>query len=139
MFVLDASVAIGWSLPDEHEPYSAKILELVETGKPIVPAIWPEEIANALLCAERRQRISAAGVQEAIRFIAGLRITVSPVVGVGELESRLALAKQFGLTVYDAAYLELAMNEHLPLATVDRRLLKAAREANVPVYLAESR
>lgn len=130
--VLDASVAVAWSMEDEADPYPEFVLDALEEG--IVPGIWPLEVANALLVAERRGRLTRADVEQFLSFLQALPITVeTDVVGraFGEV---LALAREQGLSVYDAAYLNLAMRHGLPLATQDQALRKAADRCGVEVF-----
>ena len=130
--VLDASVALAWCFPDESTPGAERLLDSMAGGSTaIVPAIWPFEVANAMLTAERQKRLSMAQVTAALRNLALLPIAVAGVQLEFILGSVLAVARQSQLTAYDAAYLELALREALPLATLDDRLRRAARNAGV--------
>ena len=130
--VLDASVALAWCFPDESDPLAERLIDSMADGsRAIVPAIWPFEIANALLMAEKRKRISIAQVTAILR-----KLTLLPIaVDVAQTESIfgdvLPVARQQNLTAYDAAYLQLALREALPLATLDDQLRRAARNAGV--------
>ena len=132
-FVLDASVALCWCFEDQSTEYTEAVFELLAEGKKaIVPFIWPLEIANALLSGERRKLITTAQVTSIMEEFSSWTIEVDS-RGVGRVfQQILATARTFGLTTYDAAYLELAMREALPLATVDKDLLKAARAVGIP-------
>lgn len=131
-FVLDASVALAWCFPDESSPGAEKLLDSMAAGsKAIVPAMWPFEVANALLTAERRKRISIAQVTATLKKLALLPIAVDAIQVESVFGDVLAVARQGNLTEYDAAYLELAMREALPLATLDDHLRRAARNAGV--------
>lgn len=130
--VLDASVALAWCFEDETTAYSESILELAETGSEFrVPAIWPFEVANALLAGERRKRVTTAQVTALLGRIAKLAILVEPISAGRAFSPILAVARQQQLTEYDAAYLELALREALPMATLDAKLRRAARSAGV--------
>ena len=130
--VLDASVALAWCFPDESNSGAEKLLDLMADGaKAIVPAIWPFEVANALLTAERRKRLSMAQVTAALRTLTLLPIIVDEVQVESVFGDVLAVARQGQLTEYDAAYLELALREGLPLATLDDQLRRAARHAGI--------
>lgn len=97
----------------------------------VVPAIWALEVGHALLVAERRQRISRA---EAVRFVEILRalpIDVDATRALGAMSSLLSLARQTGVSVYDASYLDLAAAHGRPLATLDKALERAARQIGV--------
>ena len=130
--VLDASVAVAWCFEDEKTPFTEGVLELLSAGTEVlIPAIWPFEVANALLMAERRKRITVAQVTALLQRIAGLPISVEPVDAGRAFESILAVARQQNLTEYDAAYLELALRTGLPLATLDGKLKQTARLVDV--------
>lgn len=130
--VLDASVAVAWCFPDESTPFTEGVLDLLASGtEAITAAIWPFEVANALLMGERRKRISVAQVTTVLLRISALPITVDPIrpdVVFGQI---LSVARQEQLTEYDAAYLELALRQGLPLATLDNGLRRAARNAGI--------
>ncbi len=130
--VLDASVAVAWCFEDENMPFTEGVLDLFSAGTEVLaPAIWPFEVANALLVAERRKRITVAQVTALLRRIAGLPISVEPIEARYAFEQVLSVARQQNLTEYDAAYLELALRAGVPLATLDDKLKQAARLVNV--------
>lgn len=130
-FVLDASTTLAWCFEDEHSVSADKILDLMAVSEALVPTIWPLEVANALLAGERRKRTTEAEVSHRLSLVAELNIRVDEAgtyAGVNEL---VALARSVKLSVYDAAYLWLAMREGLPLATLDSALRLAARRVGV--------
>jgi predicted nucleic acid-binding protein len=130
--VIDASVSMGWCLPDERNYYSDEVLQFaIETGQCVAPALWGLEVRNSLLVALKRGRISNDGVNQAIWFLKNLNIDL---VDTWSYDSVFELAVLFGLTVYDASYLDVALHERLPLATLDRRLAVAATRAGVSVF-----
>jgi predicted nucleic acid-binding protein len=130
--VLDASVAVAWCFEDERTPFTEGVLDLLSAGTEVLaPAIWPFEVANALLVAEQRKRITVAQVTALLRRIAGLPISVEPIEPLRAFEQVLSVARQQNLTEYDAAYLELALRTGLPLATLDGKLKQAARSVDV--------
>jgi predicted nucleic acid-binding protein len=131
-FVLDASVAVAWCFDDESTPFTEGVLDLLSAGAEVLtPAIWPLEVANVLLVAERRKRISVAQVTALLRQIAELPIFVEPIQPDRAFEQILSVARQQQLTEYDAAYVELALRGALPLATLDENLRRAARLAGI--------
>lgn len=132
-FVLDNSVAVVWGFEDEDSAYADRTLELLDTDAAVAPAIWPLEVANAILTGERRGRLSAADTTRFLELLGGLPVVVEDVALAGTLGTVLDVGRAYALTSYDASYLELAMRRGLPLATLDRRLADAAREAGVPL------
>jgi predicted nucleic acid-binding protein len=127
-FVIDASAAAGWLLPDEANQRSFDILELVEQRTSLVPGIWWFEIRNILLTAERKKRITSAVADELLQHLEALPIELE---SDGDARSILALARRHNLTFYDASYLELAVRRKLDLATLDKDLVAAARSENI--------
>ena len=132
-FVVDASVSAGWFLPDEATTFTEAALEATGSQEVWVPALWLLETANLLQSAQRRQRIGTDKRRELAAAAAALRLQVDrePVA----LTAIDELAARFGLSAYDAAYLELALRRSLPLATLDRALAAAMAAAGVPAAL----
>jgi predicted nucleic acid-binding protein len=131
-FVLDASVAVAWCFDDEATKFTEGVLDLISSGaEALVPSIWPLEVANALLVAERSKRIALAKVTALLFRIAGLPISVRPTDPKQSFEQILPMARQQGLPQYDAVYLELAVREGLALATLDGELKRAAQATGV--------
>ena len=132
--VMDGSAALGFLLTDEQAPAARRAIEAMERGTPtFVPSHWPLEVANGLLMAERRKRITRADAAEAIDVLGQLPIDTDAETGRRAWAEVSALARQHGLTVYDAAYLELALRRGAALATSDAALAKAARSAGLQV------
>ena len=132
--VLDASVTLSWCFEDEAHTYGDAVLEYLESGEALVPGIWPLEVGNALLVAERKGRLSKADSARFVTLLGQLPITVeqeSPERMLGEI---IALAREHSLSTYDASYLDLAMRNGLPLATQDSRLLHAAKQCGAEIY-----
>jgi predicted nucleic acid-binding protein len=132
-FVVDASVTLSWHLDDEPNAYSDKILARLAHDPAVVPPVWFLEIANGLLTAERRGRITSAHSSYVHETLSNLPITADELSLDSALGPILSLARSQGLSAYDASYLELAMREGVPLATVDDRLRSAALAAGVPL------
>jgi predicted nucleic acid-binding protein len=129
--VLDSSIALSWCLPDEVGREQIQ-REVAESGA-IAPAHWPLEVANALLMAERRQRINAEFRNVALRGLAALPIALDAETSARAWDETLRLAEAWRLTTYDAAYLELAQRLALPLATLDAELRVAANGLGIGV------
>ncbi len=131
-FVLDASVAVAWCFEDETTKFTEGVLQLLADGaEALVPSLWPFEVANALLIAERRKRIVLTKVTALLQRIAGLPISVVTIDPRHAFEQILPLARGQGLSGYDAAYLELALRQGIPLATLDEELRRAVRMIGV--------
>ena len=130
--VADASVTLTWCFEDEATPRTDALLAKLRTDdEAVVPAHWPVEVANALLVAIRRGRISREKEARFFQDLRALPIHIDPKSSENAFGRVFALAQQYGLTAYDAAYLELAIRESLPLATLDDDLRKASRAAGV--------
>ncbi len=128
-FVLDCSVTLPWFFEDEVDGYADAILNLLAKEDATAPALWPLEVVNGLVGAERRGRLSADDVTNALAMLAELDIKVEQ---QGPTPSAvLSVAREYRLTAYDAAYLELAIRENLPVATNDLDLAGAAKRAGV--------
>jgi predicted nucleic acid-binding protein len=135
-FVLDCSVVMAWCFEDESVGYADAVLGALESAEALVPGLWPLEVANILLVAERRGRLSEAASARFVELLRGLPISVDGEGPVRALGSILPLAREQSLSSYDAAYLELAMREGVPLATLDRRLGEAASRSGVQLFRA---
>jgi predicted nucleic acid-binding protein len=132
--ILDASVTIAWCFQDETTPYTESVLDLVTSGsEAVVPALWPYEIANVLALAERRRRATWASIRSFLDRLYTLPVRVDEGRMTVAFEQVLATARQRRLSAYDAAYLELAVREGLPLATLDRDLRRAASAVGVKI------
>jgi predicted nucleic acid-binding protein len=132
--VIDSSVTLSWCLADETDMYAEAILRALQSQSALVPCLWPFEVANGLRMSERRGRSTLAEIQRALADLEALPIEVEGVGHGRALREVLQLSRQEGLTVYDAAYLELAMREGLPIATLDDQLREAARRVGVPEF-----
>ena len=129
-FVLDCSATLPWVFASEATPATDALLDVLsDGGKAWVPALWHLEVGNVLLGARRKNRIDQAGIE---KFFAVLRVYDIEVDGETmsvAWSKTLGLADSFELTVYDAAYLELALRKGLPLASLDASLRKALQKA----------
>jgi predicted nucleic acid-binding protein len=134
--VIDASVALAWCFPDEASDYADGVLVALEDRTAMVPAIWPVEIANALLVGERRKRIRQPEVRRFVDLLKGLRILEDGQPFADAVSNILPLAREHDLSAYDAAYLDVAVRHGTPLATLDAALQKAARAAGVKIFKA---
>lgn len=128
-FVLDCSVAMAWCFEDECDSFADAALEALVESEAWVPSIWPLEVANVLLVAERRGRLAPADSARFLELLGGLPIVVDASGPRAVHGPVLELGRRTGLSAYDASYLELAMRLGAPLATRDDRL-RAAAAAN---------
>ena len=126
--VVDASVTIGWMLEDEEGELLDRALFIVRREGAVVPQHWHFEIRNALLMSLRRQRLSEVGLTQRLEWLARFDIESDRETN---MDSALSLAIEHSLSFYDALYLELALRQRLPLATMDRDLRSAARTSGV--------
>ena len=127
--LLDASAALAFVLADEFIDAAERILDLVVAHGAVVPPLWQSEVANGLLSAWKRDRITEAGIAHALVGLERLRIERT----ASELESSalIALGRSLEVSAYDATYLLVAIQQGLPLATLDHRLAEAADLAGV--------
>jgi predicted nucleic acid-binding protein len=130
VFVLDASIAAAWFLPDEHNDAADRLMAALKSSPARVPALFWFEARNLFLVAERRERLRAG---EASLCMAQLRRLPIDDHGCGEDQLSLALAARHSLSAYDAAYLALALEGGVPLATTDKKLAGAAHAERVTI------
>ena len=128
-FVLDASIVIDWAL-DEGHPTAGAARERLQTDAAQSPTILWFEVRNGLIIAERRGRATEDYSAAFLRKLDQFPVTIDTMPNEVEV---MALARRHRLTVYDAAYLELALRGGVPLATLDGPLANAARAEGVPV------
>jgi predicted nucleic acid-binding protein len=134
-FVVDNSVVISWCFKDETNNYADTVLDRLTELVAVVPPIWPLEVVNVLLVAERQKRLSES---DSIRFLTLL--SQLPIFVEYErsemMKELLALARSHNLSSYDASYLDLAMRKGVPIATLDNKLIEAAKRIDVPILTA---
>jgi predicted nucleic acid-binding protein len=130
--VLDSSATLAWIYDGEATGPIRVVWERIADTGAVVPALWRLEVANSLTVAIRRHRIDAEFRQSALADLAALDIIVDQQTDAQAWADTLALADRYRLTLYDAAYLEVAQRRQLPLATLDAELVAAAKAAGVP-------
>ena len=129
--VLDSSVTLSWCFEDERtDATDALLKQVVESGAE-APSLWPLEILNALAMAERRRRIDSDRRQRLCGFLHDLPVNIDVETASRAWAASSQLATRFKLTLYDAAYLELAQRLNLPLATLDKELRAAGRALGI--------
>ena len=125
-FVLDASATLAWYFEDEADPEADRVLASVALGGAVVPPLWRYEVANGFQSAMRRRRIDARYRDSSLADLKRLPIEVDDESDVYVWTSTVVLADHFGLSVYDACYLELGQRRSLPVITLDARLRSAS-------------
>jgi len=134
-FIADASVAIGWVHPAQATSETAAILDAIEAGAVLeVPALWPLEVANTLLVLVRRRRLTEDDRQTGLSWLRGLPIRMDHEMASLAFSKLSELAVTYRLSIYDAAYLELAERRTLALACKDGPLRKAAKQHGVRLW-----
>ena len=132
--VVDASLALAWVLPDEHSDYANATLRHVLADGALVPGIWPAEMANGLLMAVRRKRLTQASLPAALALLERLRVEVEGRVERGDIRRLFDLGHATGLTAYDASYLDLALCSGYPLGTLDGNIRRAADSVGAAIF-----
>jgi predicted nucleic acid-binding protein len=131
--VIDSSVALSWCFADERTDQSQKLLEYVILNGALVPNLWHLEMCNALLIGELKGRISIEDVVGQFKNFSEMPIEVDAQTSVAAWGTIARLARDFKLTSYDAAYIELADRYSLRLATRDKAMIKAANILNIEI------
>jgi len=133
--VADASVAIGWVHPAQATGETAGVLDAIEAGMLLeVPALWPLEVANALTVLVRRRTLTEEDRQTGLGWLRGLPIRMDHEMASLAFSKLSELASAYRLSVYDAAYLELAERRTLALACKDGPLKKAAKQRGIRLW-----
>jgi len=131
--VVDSSMTLAWYFEDEKTDESTAVLHRVGDAGAVVPALWRLEVLSGLQVAVRRGRIDVAYRDASLNDLRSLVIAIDPGTNRQAWSATLRLCDRYGLTPYDAAYLELALRRQLPLATLDRELIRAAGAEKVPL------
>jgi predicted nucleic acid-binding protein len=133
-FIVDNSVVMSWCFKDQANAYADSVLDTLKATTAYVPSVWPLEVVNVLLAAERGNLISEADSVRFINLLSGLPIFIQDERPERSMTDLLGLARAHDLSSYDASYLDLAMKKGLPLATLDQKLRKAAVAVKLPIY-----
>jgi predicted nucleic acid-binding protein len=132
--ILDSSVTLAWILSEETSPAAQRVFQEVAASHAWVPWLWRLEIADVLEMGVRRGRHSAKFRDDTLEDLAQLPIRTDPETERHAWDAALRRASRHKLTVYDAAYLELALRRGLPLATLDKELRTAAAKQSVKLF-----
>lgn len=139
-FVLDNSVAMRWFFGDgkPHElAYAQDVLEAMKEASALVPVTWGLEVSNVIARAEAKELVTEARSEAFLEMLEGVDIVADAATFSHALSDTLHLARRYRLSAYDASYLELALREGLPLATLDENLQKAAKRAGVKRFASQ--
>lgn len=137
-FVLDNSVSMKWLLASTKKAdqnYAEEVLKSMLNNEAYVPNLWHLEATNVLLSAKKRSEIDAGEIEIFISQLENLPVHTDSFTSKQAFNRTLALADAYKLSSYDAAYLELAIREGLPIATLDKDLRKAVKKAGIGIYL----
>ena len=129
--IIDSSVTLAWVYSDETTPAVSHVLQLVSSDGAWVPALWRLEVANVLQMGVRRGRHDAAFRDATLSDLSLLPLSTDNETEKHSWGATLRLSERHQLTVYDAAYLELAQRRRLPLASLDEELRAAAKREHV--------
>jgi predicted nucleic acid-binding protein len=135
VFVIDASVTMAWCFEDETTDESDAVLDRLRQDEAMVPTIWPLEIANVVLVAERRGRLTEAQASRFLELLTQLPIEVDD--AAIDLVAIVAAGRRHGLSSYHASYLVLAERLGAPIATLDQRLAAEADDAGVQLLITQ--
>jgi predicted nucleic acid-binding protein len=130
-FVLDCSTTMAWCFEDEADSRADAVLASLATHEALVPSLWPLEVANVLAVCERRGRITSAEIARFLQMLGNLPIVIDSETANRAFDEILSLTRSQQLSAYDAAYLELALREGCPLATLDATLVASSNKLGV--------
>ena len=138
--VLDCSVTAAWLFEDEVSHYAEAVLDGLATDhqQALAPFIWPLEVSNVFLVAERRGRITEAQSTAFWETLKAMPIAVDDRAPMSSSGGIIALGREHGLSAYDAAYLELAVRNAIPIATLDEKLVGAAHASGAGIWQPEA-
>jgi len=136
-FILDTSVTMAWCFSDEATPYADAVLDSLSKQSALAPGIWPLEVSNVLLVAERKERIAPEDSERFLKLLSALPIRVENLTAKRMFDAVLLSARAQELSSYDAAYLDLAIQNGLEIATLDHALRAAAAQKGVGRYLGD--
>ncbi len=130
--VIDASIVTAWCFKDETTDYTNGILQAISASREaLAPRLWAYEVRNSVLTGVRRKRITKADAEDFLDSLKSLPIRLTDPLSY---DAVFTLADRHNLTVYDAAYLDLALRESLPLASLDQELIRAASRSGVALF-----
>jgi predicted nucleic acid-binding protein len=131
--VMDASAAAAWVMPDEARESALDLYIQARSERSLfhAPQLWPWEMGNMLVMGHRRKRISAKDVEKGLHILAAANINLDAAPDLHRQAQIGRLSLTHDLTYYDAAYLELVLRLNGQLASLDTKLLAAARACGI--------
>ncbi len=132
--VVDASIVLAFHFEDESSVTADRVFEMLLSHEALVPVHWHAEVANGFAIAVRRNRMTREFRTGALNRLGGLRFVVDETSRSALWSDTIEICDRHALTAYDAAYLELALRKHLPLATLDKSLASAAVAEGADVF-----
>lgn len=132
-FIVDSSIALTWCFEDEATKAADALLVRITNDGAHAPSLWPLEVLNVLVVAQRRGRLTSEARRDRLALLHALPIRLDTETAEQAWTITNLLAERHGLTLYDATYLELAQRLNLPLATLDIDLRTAANAIGVPL------
>jgi predicted nucleic acid-binding protein len=136
-FVIDASVIVSWYSPDEQNDYAKEVLFCLRKEQAVTPCLCFFEVNNVLRMLEKKEKLSGLQVDKALAALDKLRIVRDGAPTGFQIPLVLRLSREYGLTIYDACYLELAVRLNFPIASLDNDLIKAAKAAEIEMKTAK--
>ncbi|MBU2645668.1 type II toxin-antitoxin system VapC family toxin [bacterium] len=133
-FVVDNSIVMSWCFKNEASSYADEVLDSMERKTAVVPAIWPLELGNVLLVAERKKRLTVGDSSRFLALLSELPIVIEQETPERMLKEVFSLARNTNLSSYDASYLDLAIRRGLSISTLDKNLIRAAKKIKVPIF-----
>lgn len=133
-FVVDCSVTLVWFFKDELNAFADNVLHEAASSTLVIPGLWALELTNALVVGERRRRCTREQSQTFLTNLSSLSFEIDRLSDSVAFSDTIHLARHHDLSAYDACYLELAIRRNIPLATLDKRMQSAAKEANVELF-----
>jgi predicted nucleic acid-binding protein len=127
-FVVDNSVVVAWFVQSQASAYTRRVRRRAEREGLFAPQLWPVEFSAVLRGLERREILGPHDVDRVAARVIALGIAIDTEAPLREF---IALSRRFGVSCYDAAYLELAIRRGIPLATRDDGLARAARDSGL--------
>lgn len=134
--VVGNSVVMAWCFGDQSSRYTDRVLDQLTASRALVPGVWPLEVTNVLLVAQRRRLLARADAARFLDLLRSLPIDVEQELPGRVFSEVYALGAEFALSSYDASYLDLAIREGLPIATQAKSLRRAANKARVALFSA---